>query len=52
MEEKNKILEEKFSKDGEQIQHLSTLLKSHQALEKRLNDVTADREAHINVSVT
>ena len=55
LEEKNKMLEEKceqFSKDGKQIQqHLSTLLKSYQALEKRLSDVTAEKEGYINVSV-
>ena len=56
LEEKNKLLEEKceqFSKDGKQIQqHLSTLLKSYQALERRLSDVTAEKEAYINVSIT
>ena len=55
LEEKNKLLEEKceqFSKDGKQIQqHLSTLLKSYQALERRLSDVTAEKEAYINVRV-
>ena len=56
LEEKNKLLEEKceqFSKDGKQIQqHLSTMLKSYQALERRLSDVTAEKEAYINVSMT
>ena len=56
LEEKNKMLEEKceqFSKDGKQIQqHLSTLLKSYQALEKRLSDVTAEKEGYISVSAT
>ena len=56
LEEKNKLLEEKceqFSKDGKQLQqHLSTMLKSYQALERRLSDVTAEKEAYINVSVT
>ena len=56
LEEKNKQLEEKceqFSKDGKQIQqHLSTMLKSYQALERRLSDVTAEKEAYISVSIT
>ena len=56
LEEKNKLLEEKcaqFSKDGKELQqHLSTLLKSYQALERKLSDVTAEKEAYISVSVT
>ena len=56
LEEKNKMLEEKckqFSEDGKQIQqHLSTVLKSHRALERRLSDATAEKEAYISVSVT
>ena len=55
LEEKNKLLEEKcaqFSKDGKELQqHLSTLIKSYQALEKKLNDVTAEKETYISVSV-
>jgi len=55
LEEKNRLLEEKcvqFSKDGKELQqHLSTMIKSYQALEKKLNDVSAEKETYINVSV-
>ena len=53
LEEKNKMLDEKCEQFGKQIQqHLSTLLKSYQALEKRLSDVTAEKEGYISVSAT
>ena len=35
---------EQFSEDGKQIQHISTLLEYYQALEKTLNDVTAEKD--------
>ena len=34
------------------VQHLSTLFIAYQALERRLSDVTAEKEAYINVSVS
>jgi len=56
LEEKNKCLEEKcqrLTNTGKELHHhLSKLVKAYQALEKKLNDESAEKGAYINVSFT
>ena len=54
LEEKNKSLEEKcqrLTNTGKELHHhLKKLVKGYQALEKKLNDESAEKEAYIDVS--